>query len=196
MITAINDIDQQLLQGLLRADQKAVKRIYDLILPSVIVWIKENNGTEADARDIFQEALIALFRKVESGNFQLTCTLKSFVRIICRNLWLTRLRDNKKFEVSELENVEKVDLDQDMNEKLERSEKEQLFFKHFDQLGEQCRKIMMWFFDKISLSEIANRLGSSENYIKKRKFICKEKLVKAVQSDPLYAELKNPENKI
>ncbi len=192
MIKAINDIDQQLLKGILNADRNAIKRIYDLILPSVILWVKENNGSETDARDIFQEALIALFRKVESGNFQLTCTLKSFVRIMCRNLWLTRLRDNKKFQASELEDVEKVDLDQDLTERLERSEKEQVFYKHFDLLGEQCRKIMMWFFDKITLSEIAKRLDTSENYIKKRKFICKEKLVKAVQNDPAFSELKNP----
>ena len=193
MIKAINDIDQQLLEGIVNADRNAVKRIYDLILPSVILWVKENNGSEADARDIFQEALIALFRKVESSDFQLTCTLKSFVRIMCRNLWLTRLRDNKKFEASELEGVEKADLDQDLTESLERSEKEQIFYKHFDLLGEQCRKIMMWFFDKIALSEIAKRLETSENYIKKRKFICKEKLVKAIQNDPVFEELKNPE---
>ena len=193
MIKAINDIDQQLLEGIVNADRNAVKRIYDLILPSVILWVKENNGSEADARDIFQEALIALFRKVESSDFQLTCTLKSFVRIMCRNLWLTRLRDNKKFEASELEGVEKADLDQDLAESLERSEKEQIFYKHFDLLEEQCRKIMMWFFDKIALSEIAKRLETSENYIKKRKFICKEKLVKAIQNDPVFEELKNPE---
>jgi RNA polymerase sigma factor (sigma-70 family) len=192
MIKATNDIDQRLLNGILNADSIEIKRIYDLILPSVIVWVKENRGSEADARDIFQEALIALFRKVENGNFQLTCTLKSFVRIMCRNLWLTRLRDNKKFEVSELENIEKVDLDQDLTARLERSEREQLFYKHFDLLGKQCRKIMMWFFDKITLSEIAKRLDTSENYIKKRKFICKEKLVKAVQNDPAFSELRNP----
>ena len=191
MIKAINDIDQQLLKGIRDADRNAVIRIYDLILPSVIHWVKENNGTEADARDIFQEALIALFRKVESGDFQLTCTLKSFIRIMCRNLWLTRIRNNKKFEVSEPEDIERVDLDQDLVGKLERSEKEQLFYKHFDLLGEQCRKIMMWFFDKITLSEIAKRLDTSENYIKKRKFICKEKLVKAIQNDPSFLELKN-----
>ena len=194
MIRAINDIDQQLLKGIMNADRNAVKKIYDLILPSIIHWVKENNGTEADARDIFQEALIALFRKVESGDFKLTCTLKSFVRIMCRNLWLTRLRNNKKFEVSEPEDIERVDLDQDLEKRLERSEREQLFFKHFDLLGEQCRKIMMWFFDKVTLSEIASRLDTSENYIKKRKFICKEKLVKAVQSDPAFSELKSPQN--
>jgi len=191
MISASNTKDQALLEGLLKADHQMVESIYDLALPSVIGWVKENNGSEADARDIFQEALIALFRKLEAGNFKLTCTLKSFLRIMCRNLWLTRIRDNKKFQASPLENIEQVDLDKNMMERLEQSEKEQLFFKHLDALGENCKKILQLFFDKIPLKEIAVKLDTSEGYIKKRKFICKEKLIKAIQSDPTFVELKN-----
>jgi RNA polymerase sigma factor (sigma-70 family) len=190
VIKASNIDDQQLLDGILNANTQAIKKIYDLALPSVISWVKENNGSEADGRDVFQEALIALFRKVEKGDFTLTCTLKSFLRIMCRNLWLSRLR-NKQNQMSPLDNVEKVDLDEDLESRLGQSEKEQLFFKHFDQLGDNCRKIMQWFFDKISLKEIAARLDTSENYVKKRKFICKEKLIKAIQSDPHFEELKS-----
>lgn len=189
MIHASNTNDQELLEGILNADSQAIQEIYTLALPSVISWVKENNGSEADARDIFQEALIALFRKVESGNFKLTCTLKSFLRIMCRNLWLSRLR-NKNSQTKPLENIEIVDLDTDLENRLEQSEKEQLFFKHFDLLGENCKKIMQWFFDKIPLKQIAERLDTSESYIKKRKFICKEKLIKAIQTDPRFEELK------
>lgn len=188
MIKAQNDQDQKLLEGLLRSDRMSVEAIYTLALPSVVRWVRENNGSEADARDIFQEALIALFRKVEQGEFNLTCTLKSFIRIMCRNLWLSRLR-NKQNQASPLEDIEPAVLDADLEKKLERSEREQLFFKHFDGLGEQCRKIMQWFFDKVSLREIAERLDTSENYIKKRKFNCKEKLIKTIQADPLFNEL-------
>lgn len=189
MIKAQNLNDQQLLEGLLKANTSTVGKIYDLALPAVISWVTTNSGSEADARDIFQEALIALFRKVESGDLVLTCTLKSFLRIMCRNLWLTRLRDNKKFEASEIETAEAVSLDEDLLSRLEQSEKEQLFFKHFDALGEDCKKILQWFFDKIALKKIAKNLATSENYIKKRKFLCKEKLVKAIQTDPLFEEL-------
>ena len=190
-IKATNDIDLQLLKGVLKADNRSIKQVYDLALPSVISWVEENNGTEADARDIFQEVLIALFRKLESGDFTLTCTLKSFLRIMSRNLWLTKLRDGKKHRATPLEGVEKVTLEKDVVEQLEHSERNQLFFKHFDKLGESCRKILSLFFDKIPLAEIATKMDTSENYIKKRKFQCKEQLVKAVQSDPVFLELKN-----
>ena len=122
------------MEGIMKADNAAVKAIYQLALLSVISWEKENSGTEDDARDVFQEALMALFRKLESGDFTLTCTLKSFLRIMCRNLWLGKLR-NKHRQMKPLENVEEVSLDDDMQIRLEQSEKQQLFFKHFDALG-------------------------------------------------------------
>lgn len=189
MVKATNTKDQDLLEGLLEANSQKIKKIYDLALPAVIYWVKENNGSEAEARDIFQEALIALFRKTEKGNFTLTCTLKSFLRIMCRNLWLTRLR-NRDRQASSLEDVEaSAKLDEDLVYRLEQSEKQQLFFKHFDALGVNCRKILQWFFDKVPLKKIAERMDTSESYIKKRKFLCKEKLIKAVQSDPVFQEL-------
>lgn len=189
MIKTINTQDQKLLGGLLQADNQAVKQIYDLALPSVISWVKENNGTEADARDIFQEALIALFRRLEGNNFTLTCTLKSFLRIMCRNLWLARIRDSKKVQLSAMDDAEEEELDEQLLIRLERAEQEQLFFKHFDALGDNCRKILQWFFDKVPLKEIAEKLNTSEGYIKKRKFTCKERLIKAIQSDPVFGEL-------
>jgi len=191
MIKAQNRQDEQLLNGLLNADNQSITNVYDLALPSIIQWVKDNNGTEADARDVFQEALIALFQKLENGDFELTCTLKSFIRIMCRNLWLSRLRNKGKFKGSSLGDIEPVELDASMQEQIERSEKEQLFFKHFDALGENCQKILQWFFDKVPLKKIAENLNTSENYIKKRKFICKEKLVKAIQNDAIFNELKN-----
>lgn len=192
MIHTVDPGDQELLEGLRRSDRRAVEAVYDLALPAVIRWVKENNGSEADARDIYQEALIAVFRKLEGGDFQLTCTLKSFLRILCRNLWLARLRNRRKREMRPLEGVEAVELDQDLEARLERSERDQLFFRHFDALGEKCRQILLWFFDKVPLREIAARMDTTEQYIKKRKFTCKEKLLAAVQADPLYEELKGP----
>ena len=50
---------------------------------------------------------------------------------------------------------------------------------------------MQWFFDKMPLRKIAKKLDTSEGYIKKRKFICKEKLIKAIKADAIFNELKN-----
>jgi RNA polymerase sigma factor, sigma-70 family len=191
MIEAQSVHDEKMLRGLLNSDRQAIMEVYDLALPAVIHWVKENSGTEADARDIFQEAILALFQKLEKGEVRLTCTLKSFLRIICRNLWLARLRNRRKVQVTPLEQIENVELDNDLMQSIAQSERAQLFFHHFDALGDNCRKILQWFFDKVPMKTIAERLDSSESYIKKRKFICKEKLVKAIKADAKFDELKN-----
>lgn len=186
---AQSEKDNKLLEGLTTASSQAIVAIYDLALPSVIYWVKENTGTEADARDIFQEALIALFRRVEKGDFQLTCSLKSYLRIVCRNLWMARLRQQSRITFSTLADMEAVDLDQDILQQIEQSEKMQLYFQHFDALGEKCQQILMWFFDKVPLARIAERLNTSENYIKKRKFICKKQLIESIQEDIRFKEI-------
>ena len=189
MIKAISPIDQSLLEGLKNSNKESIKAIYDLALPTVIQWVKENNGTEEDARDIFQDAIIALFTKVKSKDFNLTCTLKSFLRIMCRNLWLSRIRNKNKFFTKDLDEVEEVEMGEDLIDKLEKLEKETIYFKHFMQLGESCKEILEAYFNKTPVREIAEKLKTSESYIKKRKFNCKEKLIKSIQNDPLYKDL-------
>ncbi|MFK7810712.1 MAG: RNA polymerase sigma factor [Saprospiraceae bacterium] len=186
---ATTDTDQRLLEGIAKADTSAIQRVYDLTLPTVIRWIQENSGSETDARDVFQEGMMALFQKLQKDNLTLTCTLKSYLQIICRNLWLTRLKKNKKTELTPMNTGEEVSLEDDLIQILERSEKRKLFFKHFDNLEVKCRTILHLFFDKIPMAEIAERLDTTTGYIKKRKFICKSSLIKAIQSDPLFKEL-------
>lgn len=188
VIKAAHQTDLQLLEGIKIGDRKVIIQVYDLVLPSVIQWVKENNGTEEDARDVFQESMISVFRRLESSSFTLTCTLKSYLRIVCRNLWLSKLK-NKNNQTTPLETADEVILDQDIESQIEKSEKTQLYFKHFDELGENCKKIMKWFFGKIPLKKIAERLDTSESYIKKRKFMCKKKLIEAIQRDPVFKEL-------
>lgn len=190
-ITAKNDTDLELLEGLSRAESNAVRKVYDLALPSVIAWVQENKGSEADARDIFQEALIALYLKLEKNEFILTCTLKSFLRIVCRNLWLTKLRDVKIKEVSALGGIEDGIDEDDLIEKITQTDRNRLFIKHFNKLSERCRKLLNMFFNKIPFAEIARKLNTSKGYIKKNKFRCNRRLIKAIQQDPAFAELKN-----
>ena len=71
------------------------------------------------------------------------------------------------------------------------AEERRLFQKHFERLSPECQQILGMFFEGKSMEEIRKNLGlSSVGYAKKRKFVCKERLIKAIQSDPLYLELK------
>jgi RNA polymerase sigma factor (sigma-70 family) len=183
MITATKNEDLVLLEGMQRGDEKVILRIYDLALRSVITWVEENSGSEADARDVFQDALMALYRRLNSGDFELSCTLKSYLRIVCKNLWLAKIRKSGKVSHLDKESEENQVMDQEIIEQIETNERRKFFYLHFEKLAESCQKIMSMFFDKIPLVEIARKMDTSEAYIKKRKFQCKEQLVKSIQAD-------------
>lgn len=188
-ITTTTAADTALLEGLRRSDSRAIRTIYDHVLPSVILYCKRNSGSEADARDVFQEALMALFQRLRDADFALTCTLRSYLRVVCRNLWLKRLHKVARMEGVLPEGLEETDLDPLMDARLEASERAQLFWRYFDTLEEGCRRILTRFFAGESMREIAQDLATSEGYVKKRKHTCKERLVAAVRADARYNEL-------
>ena len=73
---------------------------------------------------------------------------------------------------------------------IEQNEQDQLYRRQFQRLGADCQRILNLFFDKVSMSDIAQKMGfSSVSYAKKRKFQCKQKLVKLIKEDPLFQEL-------
>ena len=114
--------------------------------------------------------------------------LKSYFFSICRNLWLMQLRKKKRLTV--LEDVEIQENEPDLFNKMEQMQQENIFYKYYQQLPEQCRKILNLFFTKVPMKTIADEMATSESYIKKRKHICKEKLIAAIKNDPLYKEMK------
>ncbi|MDP4206820.1 MAG: hypothetical protein Q8859_12585, partial [Bacteroidota bacterium] len=62
-----------------------------------------------------------------------------------------------------------------------------LYQKHFKSLGADCQKILQLYFDKVSLKQITQIMGfKSELYAKKRKYKCKEYLVKSIKQDLEY----------
>ncbi|MGA0559983.1 RNA polymerase sigma factor [Larkinella sp. VNQ87] len=93
--------DHSLLEALRAGDAWAYEWVYQQYYPSVARFVQRNQGSEGDAEDIFQEAVILLHQKITSADFRLTATLKTFLFSIAKNLWLKKLRDEKLVVVSD-----------------------------------------------------------------------------------------------
>ncbi len=180
--------DNLLLKGILEADPVQLKKLYSAYLPGIIGFIKNNNGTEEEARDVFQDAVMVIYKKVQAGDLKLNVSLQSFLFAICRNMWLSQLRSKKRIVAySPGDNTD--DIDMDTLQKMEIAQRERLFYKHFNSLGEKCKEILRLFFSKTPLKEIAVQFKTSESYIKKRKFKCKEQLVESIKKDDQFKEM-------
>lgn len=180
--------DSAIIDGLKNRDNGIIRYIYKEYYPTIKFLITTNSGTETDAEDVFQDALVVLYRKIARENLVLTSSFKTFLYSICRNLWLQRL-DRRVFsnEFLEMENLSEMQDELHLEQPEEEQEKYRLFQQHFLNLSQDCQKVLKLFMRKISLKEIADVMGfKTEKYAKTRKFMCKEKLKNSIINDPYF----------
>lgn len=180
--------DEAIIDGLKKRDNGIIRYIYKEYYPTIKFLITTNSGTETDAEDVFQDALVVLYRKIARENLILTSSFKTFLYSICRNLWLQRL-DRRVFshELLEMEDMSELHDDLRPEQPEEEQEKYRLFQQHFLSLSQDCQKVLRLFMSKTSLKEIADIMGfKTEKYAKTRKFMCKEKLKNMIINDPYF----------
>jgi RNA polymerase sigma factor (sigma-70 family) len=187
IIKAISRADQDLLEGVQKADRNMLNLLYKAYLPDLVFYVQQNNGTGEEAKDVYQDAVLVLYKKIQEG-LQLQVPLKHYFMAICRNLWRMQLR-TKKRTMNLTDNFEIVDEQVNVLEKMELVMQEKIFYHHFNQLSAKCKEILGQFFNKTSMKQIAEQHNTSESYVKKRKHICKQSLVQAIQADPEYKDL-------
>ena len=180
--------DEAIINGLKKRDSGIIRYIYKEYYPTIKFLITTNSGTETDAEDVFQDALVVLYRKIARENLVLTSSFKTFLYSICRNLWLQRLDRrvfrNEFLEMEDLGELQEISFNEPPEEE---QEKYRLFQQHFFRLSEDCQKVLKLFMSKTSLKEIADIMGfKTEKYAKTRKFMCKEKLKNSIVNDPSF----------
>lgn len=182
---------EEIIEGIRLQDNAVLQYIYKEYYPTVYHFIIANSGTADDAKDIFQESIIIIYRKLkEENHFFLNSSFKTFIYSIARHLWLKNLR-NLRYEDQKISDQQKfIELKEEPfkieNEDLRMS----LYQKYFLKLPEDCQKILSLTVRDVPQKEIARILGfKSENYVKKRKHFCKEFLVRKIREDPLYNDL-------
>jgi RNA polymerase sigma factor (sigma-70 family) len=176
---------QDFIKGIKNRDNDILKILYKQHFPLIRAFILNNNGTVDDAKDIFQEALIVIYRYARKDNFEINCAFETFLYSICRTIWLNKLR-NKRIHYKKLDDIiESVTFSSSDNEQIEDNLRYKLYQKHFQKLDKSCKKLLQLFYDKVPYKEIAKQMGyRSIGFVKKKKFKCKEYLMKSIKNDP------------
>lgn len=169
-----------MLLGLAAGDDKSLETIYLENFPAIGRMVLQNNGSEDDARDVFQEAMIVLYEKVQEGNFILSSRLKTFLYAVCRRLWLKKLQASA-IQGPIYEELEETAAAEDALEAA--AEKDQQFTlmeEAMARIGEPCKTILEdYYVHGRNMQEIAERFGytNAEN-AKNQKYKCLMRLKK------------------
>lgn len=186
----MSTIEQEklLLEGLARSENQAIEAIYRDNYAMVQSFVLNNSGSIEEARDLFQEAMIVLFEKAVSGNFELHCQLKTYIYSVCRRLWLKRLQQLQRFG-SRSEGVEETVA---VEEELEAHEKRNADFMMMEnamnKIGEPCKSLLnAYYLQKKNMQEIAAGFGyTNADNAKTQKYKCLMRLKKL-----FFAQYKN-----
>jgi RNA polymerase sigma factor (sigma-70 family) len=186
-----------LLNGILRNDTIILQFIYKNFYSKINFFIKKNSGDDDDANDIFQEAIIIIYRKLKANELVLDCTFETYLYSVCRFLWLKQLEKRKieKEKIKDNHDYNEDIYDDGLEKVADLNERYRLYQKHFINLGKDCQKVLQLYFDKVPLKNIAQIMGfKSEKYAKKRKFKCKEYLIKSIKQDLEYSKILSGDN--
>ncbi len=184
------------LKGFLAGDSRTLRDIYSNHYPKVQGFILENSGSEQEAKDIFQDALVLTYQKLKSGSLRLECSLATYIFAVSRNMWMNSLRKRKRTLQLDQKPEISEDLEKSILAEIEKKERFTLYHKHFLKLSSQCQELLRNFFLGKKMEEIASLMSYSVAYTRKKKFECKEKLLKMIELDPVYSELSSKKRKI
>jgi RNA polymerase sigma factor (sigma-70 family) len=172
--------DEVILAEIRKNDERALRELYKTHYPMVVHLICSNSGTEQEAKDVYQEAVIAFYEKAQQPQFTLTCKIKTYIYAVCRRLWLKRLSEKKRTSgtINEAETFSGID-----DEMTEIEEQEKRFAKMgtaLNSLGEPCKSIIEDFYIRdFSMESITEKFGyTNADNAKNQKYKCLQRLKK------------------
>lgn len=153
----------------------ALKYLYKDPLRKIRKYILNNSGTLEDADDVFQDAVVVLFHYVKTGKYKEEYDLDAFLYKVAKNSWIDLARKKQKVIKDGLKGYDVSD-DADFLQDMIKEEQLNAFHKLFNQLEENCKKILSYvIFDKKSMKEISVLMGlKDDNVAKNQHYRCKK----------------------
>ena len=184
--------DQHIIDGIRNRDDVAFKYLQVKFQDSIRLMVVEMGGTQEDAKDVFSEGLIALIRLVDQEDFVLNCKLGTLVYALCNKKWKQHLEKQvavRNYHVRKADNSPEWDFSEDVDQQLY----QEIFWESFRQLDQVCQDILDGYLKESSPKDIAVKLGFSYGYVRKRKSMCHNFLMKMIENHPTFIKIKQTE---
>ncbi|MDE0470484.1 MAG: sigma-70 family RNA polymerase sigma factor [Ekhidna sp.] len=162
--------DSEILNRISCGDEQALDYLYKKYYRMMTRIVLSNDGTEEEAKDVYQEALLVFWQKAVRKDLILTSKISTYLYSICLNQWRKEL--DRKSRLSS-ERVEGEYFQQhDSKERLK------IVTGCIEELGDVCKKVLTYYyFDGMNMQEIANKMQfANTDTAKTKKYKCKKKL--------------------
>ena len=168
-------VSQMQANALLANDEKILEALYTNNFYKAETFIITNSGTEEEAKDIYQDAFIAVWQNVKAGRFiaQSDSSLEAYLFQIVKYKWYDYLKLNKRMKLVPVDETGFIDAAYNEDEQHYMEKVEQ----HFKNLGEPCREVLtLFYFLKKNMQQIAANFSWTEATAKNNKYRCLQRL--------------------
>jgi len=184
--------DNEIIECLRNRKSYVVHYLSDRYMPMIRLMVYQKGGTSEDARDIFQDGLIIMLEKLDNKQFALTCKFKTFLYCVCENLWKSVL-DKRQAATNYLTRRSDPESEKDFSELIDYQMYEEIFRDVFETLDPISKKILTLYWQEISPQEIADKLGYTYGYVRKKKCEAQSELTDKVRKHSGYMRIKSTE---
>jgi RNA polymerase sigma factor (sigma-70 family) len=184
--------DSEIIECLRNRQSYVVHYLWDRYMPMVRLIVTRMGGTSEDAKDIFQDGLIIMLEKIDSKQFILTCRFKTYLYCVCENLWKSVL-DKRHAAANYFTRMADPDNEKDIADLMDNRLFQEIFTEAFESLGAVSKNILKLYWQDVSPQEIANKLGYTYGYVRKKKCEAQTKLTEKVRNHPRYKGIMSSE---
>jgi len=182
--------DQELVNGIVEGKREILNYVYDNYFEAVRKNVLKNSGNEHDARETFNEALLAISRK---KNVEMTSTFAAYLTRICRNKWIDELRKRKRNTINYV-NWEGtiVQIEHEPEDESEHREAliKQIIDRNMEILGEPCKSLIVArYVQELPLKDIGNINNMIPNTVGQKIGRCIAKLQELIRADAHFKKL-------
>ncbi len=185
--------DQKYIEALLQNNSNLLEEIYQKFAPKIVRYISQNSGDADAAQDIIQETLVTIYHQAKEKDLVLTVPFDAYFFLLCKRRWLNELKKRGKTQVTNID--EFVSISDDAHEQVAETElyesRSALFQSKLKLLNKSCQDLLEKVFAIQSMQKVAEVLGVSYGYARKKKSQCIGKLTELVRESAAYQQLKN-----
>lgn len=165
----------------------ALEALYECF-PKIERLILSKGGSEDEAKDIFQEALIVFYKKAQQPDFVLTAKISTYLYSVCRFLWKDELQKQNRKVQWDTDTHQEIESTDDIEYHLQKEKQFEAVNQALKQLGKRCVQLLDMFYQKkYSMKKIAVALQfSNERSAKAQKYKCMEQAKKLAHQEFSY----------
>lgn len=167
-------------------DAATLKQLYKTNFAKVKRYVQKNSGDEQQAKDVYQEAFVAMWRNIKDNRFsaESETAINGYLFQIAKYKWLDQVR-SARYKNTTFINRE-IEYDEPDTEENEiQNRKIKIIMDSISNLGERCKLLMkLFYFEQKPFKEIAEIMEMDEASARNAKYRCQEQLKKMTQISP------------